>query len=282
MISHTFQASRRLCAALLLALPLVWMAPAHAATAESDAEAWVARIKSGGLLSLSDEALIAAFSQLHPQAIPAYLQLGVQPFNEYEMWMRREERLADGWTRKPFLNHIKYRHQPRQIYVKWLKDSPKAGQEIIYDETRRKDAMLGHAGGLFNITSVWTALDGALARGNSNHSIRDLGVQFIVDTIVRENSQRAAAGLPTAPARIEVASFQGERCVALTWMAAPGLGKGYAHRVKVLVDLRQPLVRQIEAWDAAGEMLERIALERIVPARFDEDTFNPKNPAYDF
>jgi hypothetical protein len=216
--------------AVLLSSPLAWVGHAHGAssdgsaasstaanTAATQAEALIAGIRSGALLALPDEALIAAFTQIHPQTLPTYLQLGVKPFNEYEVWMRREERLADGWPSHPFLNHIKYRHQPRQIYMKWLKDSPKSGQEIIYDETRRKDAMLGHMGGIFNITSIWTALDSPTARSNSRHSIRDLGMQFMVDTIVQENRQRTAEGVSTAPTRVEVTTFQGERCVALTW-----------------------------------------------------------------
>jgi outer membrane lipoprotein-sorting protein len=70
------------------------------------------------------------------------------------------------------------------------------------------------------------------------------------------------------------------RCPDLA--APPGFSHSYAHRVKVHLDLHQALIRQIEAWDANGEMIERIALEKIVPARFDDDTFNPKNPAYAF
>lgn len=270
------------CSALLLCPP-AWAVDAPQSTANAnEAEALVQMIKSGALLSMGDEQLLKTFGQLAPQTYSSYLELGVKPLNEYELWMKREERLSSGWTAQPFLNYIKYRHKPRQVYMKWLKDSPKSGQEIIYDETRRKDASYGHLGGLFNVTSMWTHIDGTMAKGNSNHTVRDLGMQSVVALLVDGYRLRVKEGLPAAPNLIEVAKINGERIVALTWVTPAGLTGSYAAKSKVYVNLQQPWVRMIESWNERGEMIERISFDKVVPATFTDTDFDPKNSNYAF
>jgi hypothetical protein len=247
-----------------------------------EAEAFVHKIKSGALLAMSDEQLIKAFSQLNADTIPNYLELGLKPLNEYELWMKREERLSTGWTSQPFVNYIKYRHKPRQVYMKWLKDSPKSGQEIIYDETKRKDSSYGHLGGFFNVASMWATIDGSMAKGNSNHTVRDLGMQSVVGFFAESHRQRIKAGLPTAPNQIEVIKVNGERTVALTWVTPAGMTGSYAAKSKVYVNLQQPWVRMIESWNEHGEMIERISFDKVVPANFTDADFDPKNSNYAF
>jgi hypothetical protein len=247
---------------------------------EQEARTFVNRIQSGEIAALSNDDVVKTFKALNPEIIASYLEIGAQPYNEYELWMRREERLGGHWPAKPFLNYIKYRQQPRQVYVKWLDGGAKAGQEMIFDETRRKDAMYGHIGGFFNVMSIWTALDGVMARDNSNHTVADLGVKSIFAIVTTERAQYQAEGHRPYPDRIEIADAAGQRTVALTWIAPSP--KHYAYRTKVYLELAHPMVRGIEAWDDHGTLIERIFLERIVPANFKEADFDPGNKAYAF
>ena len=263
-------------------------APAHGLEANAnnastdEAEALVQKIKAGALQAMSDEQLIKTFSQLAPQTYSAYLDVGLRQLNEYELWMKREERLGGTWAGQPFVNYIKYRHKPRQVYMKWLKDSPKSGQEIIYDETKRKDASYGHLGGLFNITSMWSAIDGSMAKSNSNHTVRDLGMQSVVAILDDSHKMRIKEGQPTAPNQIEVAKVNGERTIALTWMTPAGMTGAYAAKSRVYVNLQLPWVRMIESWNERGEMIERISFDKVVPATFTDADFDPKNSSYAF
>lgn len=256
-------------------------ASAHTASME-EAEALVQKIKAGTLQAMSDEQLLKTFNQLAPQTYSGYLDVGLKQLNEYELWMKREERLGGTWTSQPFVNYIKYRHKPRQVYMKWLKDSPKSGQEIIYDETKRKDASYGHLGGLFNVASMWSAIDGSMAKGNSNHTVRDLGMQSVVALLVDGYKMRVKEGLPPAPNQIEVARVNGERTIALTWVTPAGMTGAYAAKSKVYVNLQQPWVRMIESWNERGEMIERISFDKVVPASFTDTDFDPKNSNYAF
>lgn len=251
-----------------------------AAVVTQEAQRLVDRIHSGDIAKLADADVIETFKRLTPEVIASYLELGAQPYNEYELWMRREERLSGRWPAKPFVNHIKYRHRPRQLYIKWLDSGAKAGQEMIFDETRRKDALYGHVGGVFNVMSIWTSIDGALARSNSNHSVADLGLQSISAIVTAERALYRAEGRRPFPDHIEVGEVAGQRTVALTWVA-PSV-RHYAHKTKVHLDLRQPVVRGIEAWDADGTLIERIFLDKIVRTTFKDEDFDPANEAYAF
>jgi hypothetical protein len=272
--------------ALTLAWPLAARAasPADAPPGKGvltqEASAFVQRIKAGEIAALPDDDLLKAFKQLNPEVIASYLEIGAQAYAEYELWMSRQERLGGSWPAKPFLNHIKYRQQPRQVYIKWLEGGPKAGQEIIFDESKRKDAMFGHIGGLFNVVSIWTPVSGAMARSNSNHTVADLGVQSMVAIVVADRGQYLAEGRRPYPDAIEVARLAGQRTVALTWIAPSP--QHYAHKTKVYLDLQHPLMRGIEAWADDGSQTERIVLDKIVPASFTDVDFDPGNKAYGF
>jgi len=245
-----------------------------------EAQAFAQRFKAGEIAALPDEALVKAFKQLNPETLTSYLEVGARPYTDYELWLTREERLNGQWPSKPFLNHIKYRQQPRQVYVRWLDGGAKAGQEIIYDETRRKGEMYGHIGGAFNVMSVWTSLTGSMARANSKHSVNELGVQAMVAMLVADRSQFLAEGHRPYPASIEVARFGGQRTVAVTWLAPSD--QHYAHKTTVYMDLQQPVMRGIEAWADDGSQIERIVLDKIVPTTFTDADFDPGNKAYKF
>lgn len=237
------------------------------------------RWQAGALLALDDEALVRSFRTLPPEVLATALELGASQHEGFEIWMKRQERIGGRWNDKPFLNHIKFRQQPRQVYMAWLAGGPKAGQEILYDALRRPDAMYGHLGGAFNVMSIWTALDGSLARDNSNHTVLDLSPRFVAEVVSAEWQRYRSEGRDARADLMEVATVAGQRTVALTWAPGPA---HYAPRTRICLNLRQPWVLQAEAWDADGEIRERILFERVVPAHFTDADFDPANPAYRF
>ena len=266
--------ARFLFACLLTLSLLPGLMAGHAAAAEPSLTAdW---------RPLDDQTLVQTATRLGSEGLLSRLEAGTRALAEYELWMRRQEQLADGWNDKPFVHYIKYRHSPRQVYMAWLKGGPKAGQEMIYDETRRKDAMYGHLAGLFNVMSMWTPLDGSLARSNSQHSVRDIGLQSIVDILHEQQARRKQAGVRLEPDLIEVSELAGQRVLAVTWVTPAGLPKGYAHKTRLYLDLQQPWVRQIESWDEQGRLQERVWFEKIQPAHFTTRDFDPANPDYRF
>ena len=240
------------------------------------------RWHAGVFLALDDEALVRSFRALAPEVLATALALGASQHEGLEIWMKRQERIHGRWSDTPFLNHIKYRRQPRQVYMAWLPGGPKAGQEILYDARRRPDAMYGHLGGAFNVMSIWTALDGSLARDNSNHSVLDLSPRFIADVVAAELQRYRAEGRSPQADSFEVLTVAGQRCLALGWTPPSGPPAHYAARTRICLNLGQPWVLQVESWDAAGEVQERILFDKIVPATLTDADFDPGNAAYRF
>ena len=240
------------------------------------------RWQAGAFLALDDEALVRSFRALPPEVLATALALGASQHEGFEIWMKRQERISGHWNDAPFLNHIKFRQQPRQVYMAWLPGGPKAGQEILYDARRRGDAMYGHLGGVFNVMSMWTSLDGSLARQNSNHSVLDLSPRFIAEVVSAELQRYRAEGRSPQADVFEVLTVAGQRCLALAWTPPSGPPAHYAARTRVCLNLRQPWVLQVESWDAAGDIQERILFDKLVPSTFSDADFDPAHPAYRF
>lgn len=276
-----------------LALPPAAMAqPASAPTAAGtpydglpsaqQAALFSRQVASGELARLPDAQVLAVFQALQPDALLKWARAEMNRYPEYEYWMSRQERLNGQWQEQPAKMQIRYRHAPRQLYAKWLPGGAQAGQEILYDETRRKDEMYGHLGGVLGFTSMWIALDGSLARSQSNHTVRDLGFQYVLSMLERDAKSLRAAGLSEKYGEAEIVQEQGVRMVALTWDLPAGAPQYYAKRVQLMLDLKHPYIRVETAWDADGNMVEKIVFDKLVRKTFEAAVFDPANPEYRF
>jgi hypothetical protein len=243
---------------------------------------WLSRAALSGMLAkMSDPALVSLFQSLDPLALPRYLKAGPNGYPSYEFTMLRRERIDGKWPDQPDHMVVRVTREPLRVYAKWLPDGGHAGQEILYDETTRPDEMLGHLGGILNVITLWTALDGSLARSQSRHSIRDLGTEFITQQFLSEGNKFAEAGV-TRPSNIEVKTIDGARVVAFTYEMPAGQPEFYAKKEVLGLDLRRPYFRTAESFDNDGKIFESIVFQNIEPKAFDNATFNAKNPDYNF
>ncbi len=172
--------------------------------------------QSGAMEKLDDAQLVALFRSLDPLALPRYIKEGPNGYPSYEFTMARSERIRGQWPDNPDHMLVRLAHDPLRIYAKWLPDGAHAGQEVIYDESKRSDEMYGHLGGIMNVMPLWTSLGGALARTQSNHQVRDLGTEYIASQYLDEGKKYAEAGLPRST-QIEVKTIDGVRVVAFTF-----------------------------------------------------------------
>ncbi|CAB3777553.1 DUF1571 domain-containing protein [Paraburkholderia fynbosensis] len=237
--------------------------------------------RSGALEKLDDAQLVALFQSLDPLALPRYIKEGPNGYPSYEFTMSRSERIRGQWPDKPDHMLVRLTRDPLRIYAKWLPDGAHAGQEILYDESKRSDEMYGHLGGIMNVMPLWTSLDGALARSQSNHRLRDLGTEYIAGQYLAEGKKYIEAGLPRST-QVEVKTLDGVRVVAFTFETPTGQPQFYAKKETLGLDLRHPYFRTVESYDNDGNLFERIVFETITPKSFDDATFDPKNKAYKF
>jgi len=237
--------------------------------------------RSGMLANMSDPALVSLFKSLDPLALPRYLKNGPNGYPSYEFSMLRRERIHGTWPSEADHMLVRVTRDPLRVYAKWLPDGGHAGQEILYDETARPNEMYGHLGGLLKVIAIWASLDGSLARSQSRHSVRDLGTEYITQQFLAEGKKFADAGVTRAN-NIEVKTIDGARVVAFTYETPSGQPEFYAKKEILGLDLRRPYFRTAESFDNDGKIFESIVFQNIAPETFDDATFSPKNPAYNF
>lgn len=237
--------------------------------------------QSGALEKLDDQQLVALFQSLDPLTLPRYIKEGPNGYPSYEFTMLRWERIRGQWPGKPDHMLVRIAHDPLRIYAKWLPDGAHAGQEVIYDESKRPDEIYGHLGGLLGVMPIWTSTTGALARAQSNHQVRDLGTGYIANQYLAEGKKYVEAGVPRSM-QIAVQTVNGVRVVTFTYETPIGQPQFYAKKETLGLDLRHPYFRTVESYDNDGKIFEKIVFETITPKTFDDATFDPKNPAYRF
>ncbi|KIG09181.1 protein of unknown function DUF1571 [Burkholderia sp. MR1] len=273
---------------------LAWLLIAASADAQSTATSaigaqsvdaqvrWLSQAAANGTLdALDDEALVALFRSLDPRTLPRYLQEGLDRYASCEFTMLRRERIGGRWPKRADHMLVRVTRDPLRIYAKWLPDGAHSGQEVIYDDAKRPNELYGHLGGVPGVIPMWASVNGPLARAQSNHSIRELGIDAITQRFIDQGRKFAAAGI-TRPSNIEVKTVQGVRVVAFTYVAPEGQPDFYAKREVLGLDLEQPLFRTVESFDNDGEIFESIVFEHIVRKPFDDLTFDPENPDYRF
>lgn len=234
------------------------------------------------LVNLPDDMIAELFREMSPATYVAFLRLSAQIYREAEFWVRRQERLPQGWTEQPFINHIKYRQQPRQVYIAWLEGGPDAGQEVIYDENVDKDRIYGHAAGMLGLQAFWLPIDSALAKISSNHSLRDLGPHYLAERFAADTDRWLKAGGDGRPVRVEMVPEAGRRFVTVTWERPRGRPQYYAKKVRMGFDLRKVYVRSVEVWDDNNLMRERIVIDNALARKMADKEFSPDNPDYKF
>ncbi|KAF1055190.1 MAG: hypothetical protein GAK41_00394 [Burkholderia gladioli] len=237
--------------------------------------------RDGTLDKLDDATLTALFTAFDPMTVPAYIAAGPNGYPSYEFTMTRQERIGSSWASQPDHMIVKMTREPLRIYAKWLPDGAHSGQEAIYDESKRKDEMYGHLGGLFGKIPLWTSLTGTLARAQSNHTIRDLGTEYITGLYLSEDKKYEAASV-SRPTRVEAKTIDGVRVVAMTYETPTDRPQFYAKKETLGLDLRHPYFRTVESYDNDGALFERIVFEKITPKSFDDSAFAPQNPDYKY
>lgn len=237
--------------------------------------------ETAALEKLDDAQLTALFQSLDPLAVSRLIKDGPNGYPSYEFTMLRWERIKGAWPDHPDHMAGRIAHDPLRIYAKWLPDGAHAGQEIIYDESKRADEMYGHLGGVLGVVPIWTSTTGALAHAQSNHEVRDLGIEYIASQYLSEGKKYVEAGVPRST-QIGVQTINGVRVVTFTYETPIGQPQFYAKKETLGLDLRHPYFRTVESYNNDGKIFEKIVFESVTPKTLDETAFDPKNPDYRF
>lgn len=231
----------------------------------------------------SDAHLQAILQSLESSALFCPVKKMTEQTPEYEFLMVRRERLkeSDDLPEEPERMLVRFRSEPRAIYARWENGGARAGQEVLYDASKDAKKMLAHIGGMFGVVSMNIAIDGAMARAQSRHTVRNLGFGFILAQLDADLEKSRARNLPTRPAQVKVVREGGKRYAEVVYQN-PSSPPFYGKQVKFWLDLREPLIRMVESRDNNGEVFEHIVFERVERRKLADNTFDPKNSEYRF
>lgn len=255
--------------------------PAMAADAQCD---WFSQAMSKQQLAkASDAQLLAILQSLESTALFCPVKRMIAQTPEYEFLMLRRERVreSDDLPGTPERMFVRMRHEPLTIYARWEKDGARAGQEVLYDAGKDARKMLAHVGGVFGVVSINMAIDGAVARAQSRHTVRDLGLGYILAQLESDWEKSRKHNLSTRPASVNVAR-EGSRRYAEVVYDNPSTPPYYAKRTRFWLDLREPLIRMVESRDNQGEVFEHIVFESLERKKLPADAFDAKNAEYRF
>lgn len=254
-----------------------------AMTAEAQCDWFAQNMSQQHLAKASDAQLLAILQSLDSPALFCPVKRMVAQTSEYEFLMLRRERVreSDDLPGTPERMFVRMRQEPLTIYARWEKDGARAGQEVLYDAGKDARKMLAHVGGMFGVVSMNMAIDGAVARAQSRHTVRDLGMGFILAQLESDWEKSRTRNASTRPASVKVVHEGGRRYVEVVY-DNPSTPPYYAKRTRFWLDLREPLIRMVESRDNQGEVFEHIVFESLERKKLPANAFDAKNPEYRF
>jgi len=235
------------------------------------------------LAKASDAQLLAILQSLESGALFCPVKRMLEQTPEYEFLMLRRERvrLTDSLPDMPERMFVRMRHEPLAVYARWENNGARAGQEVLYDSSKDSRKMLAHVGGMLGVVSMNVPIDGAVARSQSRHTVRDLGVGFILSLLEADLERRRAQNLPTRPSSVKIAR-EGNKRYAEVVYDNPGSPPYYSRQTRFWLDLREPLIRMVESRDNDGDVFEHIVFESVERKKLAPNAFDAKNPEYRF
>lgn len=161
---------------------------------------------------------------------------------------------------EPFAARLEYQSGPAQ------------GRIVIYNSATSADQFRVKEGGLLGYAgSLWFPVDSLLAKADSNHTIREVGLGNLVGRLRHELDKAASLGgiRVTEEGWDEV----GQYCQLHTMPAA---GKGFEYaKSRVCMDPGAGIPGRVESFDASGLLLERYVFSNLKATRAPDTTFDP-------
>jgi hypothetical protein len=209
------------------------------------------------LRGLPPEALAARLRATSPEDLIVLGREGLRRLGTYRARLLKQERV-DGKILPAQTLEVIVQPSPRAQRLEYV-EGPKAGRRVIWTD-KRPGEMLVREAGILGITSLWIDLKGRLARGDTNHSVTELGFGPLLD-LVSSDLRKAR---PHGGHIRKDQGFDGAGCYCMEYTAPPGATDVYARRTRLCVDSKLALPVKIEVHDGQG-FLERYEYTNIRP-----------------
>jgi hypothetical protein len=180
---------------------------------------------------------------------------GVRRLGTYRARLVKQERVG-GKVLPPQTLEVIVQPAPRAQRLEYV-EGPKTGRRVVWTE-KRPGEMLVREAGILGFTSLWIDLGGRLARGDTNHSVTELGFGPLLDLISSDLRKVRPHGGHSRKDQ----GFDGSGCYCMEYSAPPKATDVYAQRTRLCVDPKLALPVKIEVHDRQG-FLERYEYTNI-------------------
>lgn len=207
--------------------------------------------------SLPQAQLAERLKATSPEELIVLGREGLKRLGNYRARLLKQERVK-GKLLPAQTMEVVVQEAPRAQRLEYV-EGPKAGRRVIWIQSRPKEMLVREAG-ILGIASLWIDLDGSLAKGDTNHSVTELGFGPLLDIV--SNDLRKARAVGGHSRKDQGFDASGTYCMEYT--APPGAQGLYAQRTKLCVDAKLGLPVKIEVHDTAG-FLERYEYTNVRP-----------------
>ncbi len=181
--------------------------------------------------------------------------------------------------------------QPLSAYLKFLEPKSARGREVIWVEGANNNKLIGHEGGLLNLTSVHLEPTGMLAMMDNKYPITEIGLTRLIEKLIEKGERDRAIG----SCEVQIVEDQrvGDRVCQLIQVTHPERDSRFDfHIAQIFIDTERmiPLRYAAFLWPRKnGWHLVRSSTGRrvhisqcAVKRRFNGRRFLAQNPAYSF
>ncbi len=245
-----------------------------------DLEAFAQRVEAGELARLDEATLRSTLAQNPPSALIDAALLILRRHPEYQAVLTKVERVRGKLAPVPDVIAIKFRREPLAIYGEWI-DGPHKGRRALYNTATNPREIVVREGGWLGLVSVHIDVDNPITRRDTNHSITELGVEYVLRKTRADLQRLLDQGKTIDVSRGKWYEQGGGRYFEIV-NRTPGPPAFYASWARLKFNLETGLLEEVEIRDAGGNLLEKFSYRDIRWTHFPEGTFDEDNPAYGF
>ncbi|GEM_PF-1926237 len=170
--------------------------------------------------------------------------------------------------------------KPAHYYFKWGKGRFE-GQEVIFDQGRNNNRIIGHYGGLLSFITLKLDPEGSIAMKRNHHPLKRSGLVKIYDILDDSYTKHKETGAGI----IELAGegMVDDRAVwIIQGVFPPDIGF-YNAKMTLYLDKEHLLPIKVTVYDWSGELYEEYTFHNLkFNVGLDEKDFNPDNDQYNF
>ncbi|MBN1903904.1 MAG: DUF1571 domain-containing protein [Deltaproteobacteria bacterium] len=170
--------------------------------------------------------------------------------------------------------------KPAHYYFKWVKGRFE-GQEVIFDQGRNNNKIVGHSGGLFGFITLRIDPEGSIAMKRNHHPLKRSGLVKIYDILEDSYARHKETGAGTIGLAGE--GIVDDRAVwIIRGVFPPDMGF-YNAKITLSLDKEHLLPLKVTVYDWSGELYEEYIFHNLkFNVGLNEKDFDPENDKYNF